>query len=86
MSALAFIAASTPSSTVGNPRLSITSYPAQARKLHENCARACRIARFPIVSMKAFGRLPECSVCKRKASNSLAARLVSSLANEASSS
>ena len=74
MSALAAIAASTPASTVSNPRLSITSYPAQARKLQEYCARAWRIARLPIVSMNAFGRLPEASVSRRNASNSLAAR------------
>ena len=40
MSAFAFMAASTPSSTVAKPRLSITSYPAQAKKLQENWARA----------------------------------------------
>ena len=40
ISALAAIAASTPASTVSKPRLSITSYPAQARKLQEYCARA----------------------------------------------
>ena len=46
MSALAAIAASIPSSTVGKPRLSTTSYPAQARKLQEYCARAWRMARY----------------------------------------
>ena len=40
MSAPALTASSTPSSTVAKPRLSITLYPAQARKLHENWARA----------------------------------------------
>jgi len=74
ISALAAIAASTPASTVSKPRLSITSYPAQARKLQEYCARAWRIARLPIVSIKAFGRLPLASVSRRNASNWLAAR------------
>ena len=86
MSAFAFMAASMPSSTVAKPRLSMTSYPAHARKLHENWARAWRMARLPIVSMNAFGRFPECSVSRRSASNSLAARAVSNLANDASSS
>ena len=74
MSALAAIAASIPSSTVEKPRLSTTSYPAQAKKLQEYCARAWRMAKLPIVSINAFGRLPEASVSRRNASNSLAAR------------
>jgi hypothetical protein len=70
----ALTAASTPASTVSKPKLSIILYPAQAKKLAENCERAKRIAKLPIVNINTFGVLPLFSVAIRKASNSEAPR------------
>jgi len=82
MSAFLSIAASIPSWTVSNPRLSMISYPAQAKKFAENCERARRIARLPMVSMNTLGRFPEVSVARRSASKSLAARFLLRAATE----
>ena len=64
----------TPASTVSKPKLSIILYPAQPKKLAENCERAKRIAKLPIVNINTFGVLPLFSVVIRKASNSEAPR------------
>ena len=74
ISAPALTAASTPASTVSKPKLSIILYPAQPKKLAENCERAKRIAKLPIVNINTFGVLPLFSVVIRKASNSEAPR------------
>lgn len=44
--------------------------------MEENCARARRIAKLPIVSINTFGRTDDFSVARRRASKSLAARAV----------
>ena len=48
------------------------------KKLLENCERARRIARFPIVSINTFGVLPLFSVAKRSVLNGSAKRRIAS--------